>query len=240
LGVGSFNTLVYSGLQHTVVINALLLQSLMPIAVVAFSSLFFRDRVSLRQGLGILLSLAGAVFVIFEGRLGAVLAFRLNPGDGLVLVAVVCYAAYTALLRLRPALHPLSFLLATFALGSTMILPFYLWETFAGRAVHPNAPTLASVLYVAVFPSILSYLFYNRGVALIGANRAGLFAHLMPLFGSLLAVALLGEAFRGYHAVGLALILSGILLASVPTSGGGRPKARGVDWRHGRRRTLDP
>ncbi len=216
LGVGSFNTLVYSGLQRTSALNASLLQSLMPILVALFSDFLFQDRVTPRQLFGILLSFSGAVLILFEGRLGAILAFRLNPGDLLVVLAVVCYALYTALLRLRPGLHPLSFLLVTFGLGTLMILPFYLWESLSGRAVTLNVPTLASVLYVAIFPSILSYFFYNRGVALIGANRAGLFAHLMPLFGSLLAVLLLGEVFGLHHALGMALILAGIGLATLP------------------------
>ncbi len=215
LGVGSFNTLVYSGLQYTVALNAFLLQSLMPLGVVLFSALFFRDVVGPRQLGGIFLSLLGAALIIFRGDLATLLAFTLNPGDALIVVAVVVYAAYTAFLRKRPALHPLSFLLATFCLGTLMILPFYLAETAAGRFVTANLPTVSSILYVAVFPSIVSFLFYNRGVELLGANRAGLFAHLMPLFGGILAVLVLGETFKWFHALGAVLILSGIALATV-------------------------
>lgn len=215
LGVGSFNTLIYSGLQFTVALNALLLQSLLPLGVVLFSGLFFREVVSPRQLGGIALSLLGAALIIFRGDLRTLLAFSLNPGDVLIIVAVVAYAAYTAFLRKRPSLHPLSFLLATFAFGTLMIFPFYLAEMAAGRFVTINFPTVGSVLYVAIFPSIVSYLFYNRGVELLGANRAGLFAHLMPLFGGILSVVLLGEGFRWFHLLGAVLILSGIALATL-------------------------
>lgn len=215
LGVGSFNTLIYSGLQFTVALNALLLQSLLPLGVVLFSGLFFRDTVSPRQLGGTAVSLFGAALIIFRGDLGTLLGFSLNPGDALVVVAVVAYAAYTAFLRKRPALHPLSFLLATFILGTLMILPFYLAEMVAGRFVTVNLPTIASILYVAIFPSIVSYLFYNRGVELLGANRAGLFVHLMPLFGGILSVLVLGEKLGWFHALGALLILAGIAVATL-------------------------
>ena len=93
-----------------------------------------------------------------------------------------------------------------------MLLPLYLWESFSVRSVHWNGITVMSFLYVGVFPSIISYFCYNRGVDLIGANRAGLFLYLMPVFGSLMAVVLLGESLYGYHWVGLALIAGGITL----------------------------
>ena len=125
-----------------------------------------------------------------------------------------CYAAYSVLLRKRPAIHPLSFVAVTFIIGSVMLLPFYLWETFSGRPIHFNATTLQAVCYVAIFPSIVSYICYNRGVELIGANRAGLFLHLMPVFGSLLAIAFLGESMQWYHGVGIGLIAIGIVLAT--------------------------
>ena len=214
LGVGSFNTLLYSGLQYTVAINAFLLQSLMPAVVILMSWMFFGERVSLGQLAGIAVAFVGAAFIIFRGSAETLLAFELNPGDAIIFVGVVLYAAYTALLRLRPAMHPLSFVLATFMLGVPMILPFYLWETLSGRAVTPSTPTLLSFLYVGIFPSILSYLLYNRGVELVGANRAGLSAYLMPVFGSVLAVLLLGEAFRTYHALGIGLIFLGVVVAN--------------------------
>ena len=214
LGVGSFNTLLYSGLQYTVAINAFLLQTLMPAVVMLMSWVFFKERVSASQLAGIAVAFMGAAFVIFRGSMETLLTFKLNPGDAIIFVGVTLYAAYTALLRLRPSTHPLSFVLATFMLGVPMILPFYVWETLAGRAMTLSAPSLFSLLYVAIFPSILSYIFYNRGVELVGANRAGLSAYLMPVFGTVLAVLLLGERFRTYHALGIGLIFLGVMVAN--------------------------
>lgn len=214
LGVATFNTLVYTGLQFTTAINAFLIQSTMPVVIVILSYLFFRDRLTALQSFGVLLSLGGAAAIITQGELAKLMALSLNPGDLLIFIAVFCYAGYSAFLRQRPAMHPLSFLAITFILGTLMLLPFYIWENVAGRVMSLDTITLLSVAYVAVFPSILAYLFYNRGVELVGANRAGLFIHLMPAFGSLMAVGLLGEMFYWYHGLGILLILAGIWLAN--------------------------
>ncbi len=215
LGIATFNTLIYLGLHTTTALNAFLMQSLMPVLIVLLGFLVFRDRIVPLQGVGIALSLLGAVVVIVRGDPAALTGLRLAPGDTLVLVAVLAYAAYSSFLRWRPPLHPMAFLLATFSLGSAMLLPFYLWESLAGDPVRLSWAALGSFAYVGIFPSILSYLCFNRGVELIGANRAGLFMHLMPLFGSVLSVLLLGEALHVYHAVGAALIVSGIVLATL-------------------------
>jgi len=214
LGIAAFNTLVYSGLQYTQAINALLMQSLMPVLIVALSFLLFGDRVSPLQALGILVSLCGAVTIIAHGDPALLAALRFNRGDLLVAAAVVCYAGYSTLLRKRPPVHPLSFIAVTFWLGAVMILPLYLWETFYVRPLQLQASAALVIGYVAIFPSIVSYLCYNRGVELIGANRAGLFIHLLPLFGSLMAILFLGETFFLYHAVGIGLIAAGIYLAT--------------------------
>lgn len=215
LGIATFNTLIYLGLHTTTALNAFLMQALMPVLIVAFSFVAFRDRVTPLQGLGIGLSLLGAVTVVVHGQPAQLWHLQLAPGDALVLLAVVCYAAYSAFLRARPALHPMAFLLVTFAMGAAMLLPFYLWESLAGHPVRLSWAAVGSFAYVGIFPSILSYLFFNRGVELIGANRAGLFLHLMLLFGSVLSVVVLGESLRPYHLVGAAFILSGITLATV-------------------------
>lgn len=216
LGITLFNTLVYTGLHATTAINALLLQSTMPVVIVFMSFLLFRQRVTPTQAGGIVLSLTGVLTIIAKGSLDLLLSLSLNWGDLLIFIAVVGYAAYSALLRVRPALHPLSFLAVTFILGDLILAPFYVWENLAGRAMQFNQITLLAVAYVAVFPSILAYLCFNRGVELAGANVAGLFFHLMPLFGSIMAILFLGERFRPFHALGMALILGGILLATRP------------------------
>ncbi|MBW4521920.1 MAG: DMT family transporter [Scytolyngbya sp. HA4215-MV1] len=214
LGVACFNTLFYKGLHFTTAINAVLMQSSMPLMVVLLSYLFFRETLTIWQAIGILISSIGAIMVIIHGDWHLLVTLSLNRGDLIVLLGVAGYATYTALLRLRPVMHPFSFLTVTFALGSTLLLPLYIAETLSGHPVPLNSVTILSVGYVAVFPSILSYLFYNRGVELIGANRAGLFIHLVPVFGSMMAVLLLGEHLHWFHGVGFALILSGIFLVT--------------------------
>ena len=211
VGVAAFNTLVYTGLQYTVAVNALLLQAVMPVFIVIFSYGLFRDPVHKHLAAGILLCLMGAVAIIVKGRLQVLATLSFNPGDLLVLLAVASYAAYSVLLRKRPAIHPLSFVAVTFTLGTLMLLPLYLWETFAVRPMPINGRSLLAIAYVGIFPSIISYLCYNRGVERIGANRAGLFLYLMPVFGSVMAVVFLDEVFRWYHWAGIVLIAAGLI-----------------------------
>ncbi len=214
LGVTAFNTLVYLGLQRTIALNAFLMQSLMPVLIVGMSYLVFQERITPKQGLGVALSLTGALTIIARGDPGVLLSFSVNRGDILVLIAVVCYALYSVLLRKRPPIHPLSLLAVTFAAGTAILLPFYLWETLVAGRFPVNGPVLLAVGYVAVFPSIVSYFCFNRGVELAGANRAGLFLHLMPVFGSIMAMLFLGESLEWFHGVGIAAIALGIYLAT--------------------------
>ena len=139
---------------------------------------------------------------------------RLRYAVFAVLIAVIGYAAYSVLLRRRPQVHPLSFVAVTFAAGSLILVPFFAWEALAGYSVEISPATVLAIGYVAIFPSIVSYLCFNRGVELVGANRAGLFIHLMPVFGSLMAILFLGESFYSFHAFGILLIAAGIFLAT--------------------------
>lgn len=158
--------------------------------------------------------MAGAFTIIVQGDLEVLRSLSVNRGDLVIFTAVALYAGYSALLRRRPPVHPLSFLAATFFLGALMNLPFYALESFAGRPVQINGPMLLAVGYVMLFPSVVSYFCFNRGVDLVGANRAGLFIHPLPVFGSIMAVLFLGERFTWYQGVGIALIASGIILAT--------------------------
>lgn len=214
IGVASFNTLVYLGLQTTTALNAVLLQSAIPICIFIFAFILFRDTVRPLQALGIALSFAGIVAILARGDLSTIRGLAFNRGDLLVFAAVVCWAVYSVLLRKRPALHPLSFLTVTILVSVVVLAPLYAWEIGSGRVTHFDRTTVLAVGYIAVFPSVLAYLFYNRGVDLIGANRAGTFIHLMPLFGSIMAILFLGESFQLYHGVGIVLILGGLTLAA--------------------------
>jgi len=220
-GVATFGALTYVGVQSTSALNSLLLQAAIPPLILLFAWIGLRERASRVQLVGVALSLAGVVEVITRGHPGSILQLKLNHGDVLILVGVVLYSIYSLVLRLRPAVHPLSLLWGTFLGAMVILAPFLAAEAHAGQVFRPSLAGLGGVAYVAVLPSFLSYLFFNRGVELIGSGRAGQFMHLIPVFGSVLAVVLLGEAFHPFHAIGVVLIAAGILVASrKPRTGG--------------------
>jgi drug/metabolite transporter (DMT)-like permease len=214
-GIACYNTMAYIGLTGTTALNVLLLQSAGPLIIILWAFALFGDRPASWQAAGVALSLAGVATIAAHGSLDALLALSLNRGDVWILAAMVIYGIYAAMFRRRPATHPLSFLVATMGIGSLMILPFYVWETAQGGRIEGGAPSWLAMAYIAVFPSFIAYLFFNRGIELIGAARAGQSWHLMPVFGSILAVVFLGETFYAYHAIGIAMIAGGIVLASV-------------------------
>lgn len=222
-GIATYNTMSYIGLDHTSALNVLLLQSAGPLIIILWAFALFGERPTPWQAAGVAVSLVGVAAIAARGSLAVLRTLSLNPGDVWILVAMVIYGIYAAMFRRRPAAHPLSFLVACMGIGSVMILPFYLWEYAAGARIHGGAPAWLAMAYTAVFPSFIAYLFFNRGIELIGAGRAGQSWHLMPLFGSILAVAFLGESFHLYHAIGISLIGAGIVLASIRPMPAPRP-----------------
>lgn len=216
LGIASFNTLLYTAAQTTTAINISLTQSVMPAIIVLVSFALFRDRITLRQMFAIVLCILGAGYIIIRGDFQRLIELQLVRGDLIMLLAVTLYALYSALLRNRPNIHPLSILTTTFSVGVVFLFPLYLWETQSAPPLELSQPVVLSLLYVAFFPSILAYLCWNRGVLEIGANHAGLYINLLPLFTALLAVFFLGERFQAYHAGGIVLIFFGLLLFNLP------------------------
>jgi drug/metabolite transporter (DMT)-like permease len=207
---------VYVGLQDTSATNALLLQSACPAFIVALSFVAGAGRPAPRQLAGIAASLAGVAVILSRGAPAALSSIAFSRGDLWVLAAVLSWAIYTLLLSRRPVgVEPLALLAALVLVGVLWIAPFYAWEIVRGGRVAPDAVTLASVAYVAVFASVAAYVLWNEGVAGVGAGRAGVFLHLMPAFGSLLAIAFLGESFRPFHLAGIGLILGGVWAAGV-------------------------
>jgi drug/metabolite transporter (DMT)-like permease len=213
-GFSAYNTMAYYGLHFTTAINGLLLQSVSPLFVALWSFFLFHDRLSLRQVAGICLSLAGVVVIVCHGSLQVLLTIAFNQGDLWFVVALLIYAFYVAILRLRPAMHPLSFLAVGTAGGTLFLLPAMALEIAFGQTIILNYVTAFSLVYLCVFPSLFGYLCLNRGIELIGANRAAPFIHLVPVFGSALAIALLGERLQIYHAVGYGLVFAGIPIAT--------------------------
>jgi drug/metabolite transporter (DMT)-like permease len=214
VGVGAFNTLSYTGLNYTTALNGLVLQSSGPILIILASFFIFGDRISQRQAIGITLSLTGVLVMVARGNPDVLAGFELNRGDLLLIAALVLWGLYTAYLRKRPPIHWLSFTATTFFIGAAINTPFFVWEHLSVRQLQLDTQTIAAIAYVSIFPSVLAYICFNRGVELIGANRAGVCLHLVPLFGAVLAITLLGEAPRIYHFLGIAFILAGVSIAA--------------------------
>ena len=215
LGVGAFNTLTYTGLKYTTATNGVLLNSVIPIIIIGINFVFLGERIGGRQGAGVFISLAGVLAIVSRGEPEMLLGMHLNPGDLWVLAAMLVWAVYTICLRWRPPeLSSRAFTGTLIAIGLIAIAPVFLWDYAQGHRTVWNWITFSSVGYFAVFPSVLAYFFWNQAVARVGADRAGLFLHLMPVFGALLSVALLGEALLPFHFIGAALIFSGIFIVS--------------------------
>jgi drug/metabolite transporter (DMT)-like permease len=213
-GIGGYNALAYWGLGYTEALNALLVQSTGPLLIALWGWGLWGDRLSPAQFFGILTSLSGVLVIITRGDFAHLAALKLNPGDILVFLALVLYGLYAALIRIRPVMAPESFLGATIIGGTLLLSPFALAEFMAGARVNVTPASLAVLAYVAVFPSLIAYMFFVRSVELIGPNRASPFFHLMPVFGSVIAILFLGEQPQIFHALGFALVLSGVFVAT--------------------------
>jgi len=225
LGAVAFNTLVYVGLQYTAATNGVLFNSVSPVLIILLSWAVARERISKLQGCGVLLSLAGVVAIVARGDAASLAAFQFNLGDLWLITAMLLWAIYTIVLRRRPLeLSATGFLAAMLLLSLPFLLPFYLGEFFSRGGFALTQATVAALAYYSTFPSIVAYLFWNRGVAQVGPNKAGLFVHLMPLFGAVLAVIFLDENLYAYHYAGAILIFSGIWL----TTRRGTPAAHGT------------
>lgn len=215
LGVGSHNALAYLGLNYTTATNGVLLNSCIPVMIIALSWLFLNQRLSHVQLAGVMVSLAGVLTILGRGSLEQLLAFRLNPGDIFVIASMLLWSLYTICLRWRPpGLHMLAFLFAIACVGTTMVLPLYLGEAMLVRHVEWTWKVVAALASVGLFSSFIAYIFWNRGVEQVGASVAGLFVHLLPVFGTILAWLFLGERLQIFHVAGIALILTGIYVTS--------------------------
>jgi drug/metabolite transporter (DMT)-like permease len=207
------NALSYWALQYTQALNALLIQSSGPLFV-ALWSLLFGIRLTWAQLAGITISLMGVLTIILRGDFGALAGINFNKGDVMFAGALLSFGLYSALMPRRPVAHQLSLIAFTTGCGAALLFPFSIWELSAGVALNYDLLTFTTLVYVVIFPSTLAYLFFNRGIALIGPNRAAPFFHLVPVFGSAMAILLLGEQPRLFHLIGYALVLAGVVIAS--------------------------
>lgn len=212
-GFSVFNALQYSALLFTTAINISIEQAAMPMLVFVANFLVYRAGVAPGQVIGFTLSLFGVVLTATHGDPTRLAALDLNRGDALMLLAIVIYAGYTVALRAKPAIHWQSLMIVLCGSAFVVSLPLLLWEGLSGNIILPDARGWTIAVYTALFPSVLAQAFYIRGVELIGANRTGLFVNMVPIFGTLLSVMILGESFRLYHAAAMVLVLGGIWLA---------------------------
>ena len=213
-GISIFNTLQYWALEHTQALNTLLLQSAGPLIVAVWSLILLGVRLTLAQAIGVLVSMAGVLVILLHGDLTTLSNIEFNKGDLILIVALIIFGLYSVLTLKRPAIHGLSFVAFTFGCGAACLIPLWIWELISRPVMTLDAKNLLSLFYVAVFPSTLAYLCFNRGVQLIGANRAAPFFHVVPVFGAVMAIVFLGERPQAFHFIGFALVLTGVYAAS--------------------------
>jgi len=215
-GTGLHNAFAYVGLQYTTATNGVSLNSAIPILIILLGWLIYRETITRLQMVGVAVSLAGILVIISRGDPVVLAQLRLNKGDLIVLFGMVFWAAYTVFLRMKPAELPGLVLLACCGLvGICLLTPLMLLEmTLLGGRIEFNPATVAAMFYVGIFPSFVGYVFWNRGVHEVGPNIAGIFVHLMPAFGAILAWLFLDERIFVFHVVGIALILAGIALTA--------------------------
>lgn len=214
MGFAFNNTLSYWALQYTQALNALLIQSSGPLFVALWSLTLFGVRLTRAQLAGIAISLAGVLTIILRGDFGSLGSIQFNKGDVMFASGLLAFGLYSALMPRRPKTHQLSLISFTTGCGALLLMPFSVWEYSTGFTLKFDALTVATLIYVVIFPSTLAYLFFNRGIALIGPNRAAPFFHLVPVFGSAMAILLLGEKLQPFHLIGYALVLAGVVIAS--------------------------
>jgi drug/metabolite transporter (DMT)-like permease len=214
IGFAYNNAISYWAMQYTEALNALLIQSAGPLFVALWSLALFGVRLTGAQLAGITISLVGVLTIILRGDFSALAGISFNRGDLMFASSLVSFGLYSALMPRRPVTHALSLISFTTCCGAMMLLPFAIWEFSTGVTFKFDLISMTALAYVVIFPSTLAYTFFNRGLALIGPNRAAPFFHLVPVFGSAMAILLLGEQLRLFHLVGYVLVLAGVIIAS--------------------------
>ena len=212
-GFAAFNAALYSALLYTSAINVSIEQAAMPMVIMAANFLLFAMRVTWLQIAGFVLSIVGVAVVASHGDLARLIELNVNRGDALMVLAVLFYSGYTVALRFKPAIHWQSTMIVMVFGATVASIPFVIWEAAVDRLIMPDLRGWVIVAYTALLPSLLSQIFFMRGVELIGANRAGLFINLVPILGTVLAILVLGEDFHAYHAAAIVLVMSGIAIA---------------------------
>jgi drug/metabolite transporter (DMT)-like permease len=218
LGITSvtiFNSIVYYSLNFTQVISGVLTISTIPVMIIFFSWLFKIEKTNIYQISGVIFSLLGVVVIIAKADLEILLNLNFNKGDLWMVVAMFSWAIYSALLKKKKfELSQLSLLQTIISAGLIFLLPTYLIELALGYKASIHLPFILTLTYVVVFPGLTSFIFWIKGISIIGSNRSGIFLHLMPIFSTVLAIIIFKEKFMTYHLVGAILIITGIYLSN--------------------------
>jgi len=212
LGITAFNTLLYIAVQTTSATNVGVISSIFPMMIALFSLLILKIRLDRVQITGMLICFAGVIVVILRGEITAITGLGFVEGDLWMVLAIIFGALYPVLLHNKPDIHPLTLLTVLIVLGTVTSLPLFVIDLLQGDFIRLDVQVALGLLFVSLFPSVLSYLFWNRGIELIGANRAGLFLNLIPILTAIMAAVFLGEVLRWYHFAGLVLVIGGMLL----------------------------
>ena len=222
LGITSitiFNSIVYYSLNFTQVISGVLMISTIPVMIIFFSWVFKIEKTNFYQILGVVFSLFGVLVIVTKAELNKLIELNFNKGDLWMVVAMFSWAIYSALLRKKKfALSQISLLQTIISAGLILLLPAYLIEMTSGYKLKVDLPFLMTLTYVVIFPGLASFIFWIKGISLIGSNRAGIFLHLMPIFSTIMAITIFDEKFMIYHLFGAILIITGIILSSVRKS----------------------
>ena len=215
LGISGFNTFLYYGLQTTTATNALLINSSTPIFIIIFSAIIFKISITKMQFFGVFLSTIGVIYLILKGEINHILELKFTVGDLWIIAACIDWALYSVLLKYKPKdLNSLEFFSITTILGTFILYIVFIFQGYSFEfSFLENKEVLYSMIYIVIFPSILSFYFWNKATLEVGANKAGQFAHLMPIFGAGLAYVFLDEVMQTYHIVGIILIALGIYLS---------------------------
>ena len=218
LGITSitiFNSIVYYSLNFTQVISGVLMISTIPVMIIIFCWLFKIEKTNFYQILGVIFSLSGVLVIITKADLVVLLNLNFNKGDLWMVVAMFSWAMYSALLKKKKfELSQLSLLQTIISAGLIFLLPAYLIELALGYRVSIHLPFILTLSYVVLFPGLASFIFWIKGISIIGSNRSGIFLHLMPIFSTILAMLIFKEKFMIYHLIGAMLIVVGIILSS--------------------------
>jgi len=218
LGITSitiFNSIVYYSLNFTQVINGVLMISTIPVMIIFFSWIFKIEKTNFYQILGVIFSLFGVVIIVTKADLDKLLNLNFNKGDLWMVVAMLSWAMYSALLRKKKfELSQISLLQTIISAGLVLLLPAYLIEMSLGYRLNIHLPFILTLSYVVLFPGLASFFFWIKGISIIGSNRSGIFLHLMPIFSTIMAILIFKEKFMVFHFIGAVLIITGVVLSS--------------------------